>query len=140
MAWDGLSLVTLKSYLTLAERAMPSQEVVRATDATVTTLAAINVPVNKVIVCSGFVVARRTGGSSGSTNDGAGYTVEFCANNTSGTAALIGSGTVTALGESQAAWAVTLSASGNDIRVRVAGAANNSVTWKWSGRILTVGE
>lgn len=127
---------------TLRQRSqvLPPQEKTRTTDATVTTLFAAEIPVNQTVVVSGFVVARRTGGSSGATNDGAGYRVEFVAKNTAGTAALIGAGSVTVLGESQAGWDVTLSASGSTIRVRVTGAANNNVTWSWSGKSLSVKE
>ena len=83
-------------------------------------------------------MARRTGGASGATNDGAGYRVEFCAKNTTGTAALIGAGTVTVLGESQGGWDVTLSASGGNILIRVTGAAANNVSWAWSGKTLSI--
>lgn len=126
----------------LAHRAkyLPVQAVVRTTDATVTTLYAAPITVNETMVFSGYVVARRTGGSAGATNDGAGYRVEFCAKNTAGTAALIGAGSVTVLGESQAGWDCTLSASGGTVRVRVTGAANNNVTWAWSGKSLSVKE
>jgi hypothetical protein len=128
---------TLANYLGLAEKVLPVQTVVRTTDATVTTLEAVTIPVNKTLLCTGLVVARRTGGASGSANDGAGYVVEFVAKNTAGTAALIGAGTVTTLGESVAGWDVTLSASGGTIRVRVTGAANTNITWNWSGKTLT---
>lgn len=127
---------TLANYLGLAEKTLPVQDVVRTTDATVTTLVAITVPVNKTIVVDGWVAARRTGGSAGSANDGAGYRVEFVAKNTSGTAALVGSD-VTARGESVAGWDCALSASGGTIRVRVTGAADTNITWNWSGKTLT---
>lgn len=101
------------------------------TDATVTTLATEAIPVGTTMVVSGLVAARRTGGSSGSTEDGAGYRVEFVAKNAAGTAAIIGS-SVTVIGESQAGWDVTLTVSGGNVLVRVTGAANNAITWHWA--------
>lgn len=130
----------LANQLGLAEKILPAQAKVRTTDATVTTLATVKISQDHSVLVSGLVVARRTGGSAGAANDGAGYVVEFLAKNTSGTAALIGSGTVTVIGESQAAWAVTLSASAGTILVRVTGAANNNVTWTWSAKTLSVTE
>ena len=127
----------LVNYLGLAEKTYPRQDIARTTDATVTTLHTETVPVNKTVVVQGLVAARRTGGVAGAANDGAGYVVEFCAKNTSGTAALIGSGTVTVLGESQGAWDCTLAASGGTILVQVTGAADNNVTWTGSFRSLT---
>lgn len=130
----------LENELAQTAKYLPVQAVMRTTDATVTTLYEADVPVDKTVIVTGYVVARRTGGSGGSANDGAGYRVEFVAKNTSGTAALIGAGSVTVLGESQAGWDVTLSASGGTIRVRVTGAASNNITWAWTGRTLSVKE
>lgn len=127
---------TLENDLGLREKTMTSQDVVRTTDATVTVLHAEKIPVDTSVVVLGYVVARRTGGSSGTANDGAGYRVEFVAKNDAGTAALIGAGVITVLGESQAAWNVTLDASGGTIRVKVAGALQNNVTWGWCSRAL----
>ena len=136
----------LENYLTRSEREMPvtpngtgDVSVIRTTDATVTTLCTVTVPVNQTLVCDGWVAARRTGGAAGAANDGAGYRVEFVAKNTAGTAALIGSD-VTARGESQAGWDVTLSASGGTIRIRVTGAASNNVVWVGSFKTLLAKE
>jgi len=126
----------LQNYLGLSEKTYPRQDILRTTDATVTTLHTETIPVDTSVCVSGYVVARRTGGASGAANDGAAYRVEFLAKNTAGTAALIGSGTVTVLGESQAGWDCTLSATGGTILVQVTGAAGNNVTWNWSGRTL----
>ena len=112
---------------------------VQTTDATVTTIATEAMPVNTTTLVWGYVVARRTGGTAGSANDGAAYRVEFVAKNTAGTATLIGSD-VTARGESQAGWDVTLSASGGTIRVRVTGAASNNVVWVGSFKTLLAKE
>ena len=128
----------LKNALDASEKYLPTQSLTRTTDATVTTLATIPIPVDHVVKVWGQVVSRRTGGSSGTTNDGAGYTVDFVCTNSAGTAAIIGTASVTAVGESQAAWACTVTFSNGNALVRVTGAASNNVTWIWSGKTLTV--
>lgn len=140
MAWDGIGLDSLRTYLAKLERYLPAQDKVRTTDATVTTLVSFAIPTDTAVKIMGSVVARRTGGSSGTAQDCAAYTVDCLVNVTAGTAAQVGAGGVTTVGESQAAWAVTLSASGADMRIRVAGAANNNVVWTWSGKTLSVKE
>jgi len=130
----------LEDELKRGEKYLPPQAKVRTTDATVTTLYTAAIPVNESVIVTGHVVARRTGGTAGAANDGAGYVVEFCAKNTAGTAGLIGAGSVTVLGESQAGGNCTLTASGGSILVRVTGAVDNNVTWSWSGKRLSVKE
>jgi hypothetical protein len=129
----------LENVLLLREKVTRPLSRVQTTNATVTTLHEVSVPVDTTVKVTGEVVARRIGGVAGSANDGAGYDVRFVAKNTSGTAALIGAGTVTAIGESQAGWDVTL-ASGGNIRVRVTGAVDNTVEWRWAGKTISVKE
>lgn len=124
----------LENYLGLSEKVFPSQAKAITTDATVTTLATILLPVDTTTLIQGYVVGRRTGGAAGATNDGAGYEVKVAAKNTAGTAAVIGAATVTALGESQAAWDVTVVASGPNLLIKVAAAVNNTVLWRWTAR------
>lgn len=111
---------------------------VYTTDATVTTLKTVTVPVSTTVLMWGYVVARRTGGSAGAAEDGAAYRVEFTAKNTAGTAALIAAATVTVIGESQAAWDVTVAASGGTVLIKVTGAANNNISWVWYGASASV--
>lgn len=101
---------------------------VTTTDATVTTLATIPVPASTTLGINGYVVARRTGGAAGTAEDGAYYRVETVYKNAAGTATNIGT-TVTAIGESQAAWDVTVTQSSGDVLIRVQGAADNNVSW-----------
>ncbi len=105
------------------------EDKVSTTNATVTTLSTINVPSTTTLSIKGYVSARRTGGSSGTAEDGAMYRVEAVYKNISGTATSIGS-VVTVIGESQSGWDVTLSASSGTVLVRVTGAANNNITWR----------
>lgn len=128
---------TLENDLALAEKTFPAQARIGTTDATVTTLATQQVPINQTLLLSGYVVARRSGGSAGSVNDGAAYRVELVARNTAGVAAIIGS-SVTAIGESQVGWDCTLTTSGASVLVRVTGAINNTVSWRWTRKMLSV--
>ena len=76
------------------------------------------------------VVARRTGGSAGTAGDGASYRILGTFRRVSaGSATLIGSLTADHTAESQGGWDATLTVSGNDVLVRVTGAANNNVSW-----------
>lgn len=138
--WTGKvdeALAALENYLGIRDKGLLDNAVARTADATVTTLATLVIPVNRVVNVWGQVTARRTGGSSGSTNDGAGYIVAFVAKNTAGTAAVIGSASITVLGESQAGWDCTVTFSGGNALIRVTGAANNNVKWVWSGWTVT---
>lgn len=105
------------------------------TDGTITTLCSIPLTNNYTYQIIAEVVARRTGGTSGATNDGASYTRVATYKCTSGTAALIGSVTAPVTHESQAGWDCTLDASGASARVRVTGATNNNVSWGVTLRI-----
>lgn len=82
-----------------------------------------------------YVTARRTGGSSGTAEDGAGYVLSA----TFQGAAQIGTTTVVATHENQAGWDATLDYSANTFRIRVTGAANNNVTWHVTYRVYKVG-
>lgn len=121
-----------------SEKYLPICARVATTNATVTTLYTHTVPPNHTVVVEGYVVARRTGGSAGTTNDAAAYRVTFAAKNTSGTAALVGAGAPVVIGEDQAAWACTVDASAGTIRVRVTGAANNNISWRFARKSVAV--
>jgi hypothetical protein len=128
----------LENALRMSAKTMPVHARVATTDATPTTIRTFPVPVNHTVLITGYVVARRTGGSGGSANDGAAYRIEVVAKNTAGTAAEIAAETLTVVGESQAGWTVAASASSGNIIVQVTGAANNNVSWRWSERTFAV--
>lgn len=103
---------------------------VETTNATVTTLATIPLEDNRTYQIVADIVSRRTGGAAGTAGDGASYRIIGTFRRvTAGSATLIGSLSVVHSAESQAAWDCTLTASGNDVLVRVTGAADNNVTW-----------
>jgi hypothetical protein len=81
-----------------------------------------------VYLISFRVVARRTGGTAGANGDSAVYERVCKVKNVGGTATVATiAATVTI--EDQAAWDVTLTASGANISLTVTGAANNNITW-----------
>ncbi len=132
---DRMSLVAVLKVLGL----IPYIDTVSTTDATVTTLATIPADVDTTMLIDGIVVGRRTGGSSGTDEDGAGYVLRAAVTNIAGTATII-SQAADFTSEDQAGWAATFVASGSDILVRVTGAANNNVNWRFVGRVVKQGD
>lgn len=106
-----------------------TQTRVATTDATVTTLQTIPISASNTYMVEARVVARRTGGSAGTADDGAAYVVRGTYKTASGTVTLIGSLSAMYTAEDQAGWDATLTISGSNVLVRVTGAANNNVTW-----------
>lgn len=111
---------------------------VSTTDATVTTLATITCAASTTTQIEARVSARRTGGSSGTAEDGAAYVRRAAIKNVGGTATLIGAVGTDFTAEDQAAWDATIDVTGATARVRVTGAANNNIDWKAQVRTLTV--
>ncbi len=86
------------------------------------------------------MTARRTGGSSGTAEDGAGYKIQGTYKKVSGTTAtLIGAVNAAYTAESQSAWDATFTVSSGNVLLRVTGAANNNVTWHSTCRMYQVG-
>jgi hypothetical protein len=108
------------------------QNRVATTDATVATIHTVTIPASTTVGVSGVVVARRTGGVAGSAEDGAMYEFKAAYKNVAGTATLIGSSTITAIAEDQAAWDLTLVPSSGNVLIRVTGAVDNNITWHLS--------
>lgn len=103
---------------------------VETTDATVTTLATITLEDNSTYQIVADVVARRTGGASGTAGDGASYRrIGTFTRVSAGGATLVGSLSTPHTAENQSGWDCTLSVSGNDVLVRTTGASGNNVSW-----------
>lgn len=116
------------------------QNRVATTDATVTTLHVFTVPASTTYTVEAHVEARRTGGVSGTAEDGAAYGIVATFKNVAGVATQIGVTTVLYTHESQAGWDATFDVTGATARVRVTGAVSNNVTWHLSGsRVWQVG-
>lgn len=108
------------------------QNRVATTDATVTTLHSVSTTSNNSYLVEAKVLARRTGGSSGTASDTAGYKIIGVFKNNAGTLTQVGATTVEFTAEDQAGWNCVFDTSGTTIRVRVTGATNNNITWHLS--------
>lgn len=104
------------------------QATVATTNATITTIATIVIPSGTTVMIEAKVVARRTGGSAGTAEDGAGYVIYAAYKNAAGTATEIGE-TAVFTAEDQAGWTCGISGSGANALIRVTGAANNNIDW-----------
>lgn len=108
------------------------------TDATITALQYVAIPVNNTVYIEAIVVARRTGGAAGSAGDGAFYKRAGAFKNIAGVISQIG-GTVADTGEDQAAWDCQFASSGQTIAITGTGAVNNNITWESTVSFYTVG-
>lgn len=106
--------------------------------ATPTTILSITIPEETTVGIELTVVARRTGGASGTAEDGAHYKRFLTYKNLAGTATQIGSTSSTHTAESQAGWDVTAAVTGDVVDIQVTGAANNSISWLAVARIISV--
>jgi len=112
---------------------------VNTTDNTVTTLATIPITSGRTYMIEARVAARRTGGSSGTAEDGASYCRRGTYTTKSGTVTLMGSvQTIGTDAEDQAGWDVTMTISSTNVLVRVTGATNNNVTWMGDIKVQSV--
>lgn len=104
---------------------------IQTTNATTTTLSNITtLAVSKSILVEARIVAKRTGGSSGTDGDSAMYVrrAGFKRDSTNPSAA-VGAVQDVFTVEDQAGWDATIALSTNDVIVQVTGAANNNITW-----------
>lgn len=108
-------------------------------DATQTTLLTIPLQAGHTTLVRVRVVARRTGGSAGTAEDGAAYELMHAFNVLSGVATSLSGSMVTVFAkENQAGWDADIVASGQSALVRVTGATNNTIVWVAVAHILTV--
>ena len=111
------------------ENQIAVQGYVTTTDATTTTVATVPIPASTTVLLEIYVVARRTGGSAGSAEDGAGYLTQALFKNVAGVATQIGLGNLDYSAESQIAWNSSFAVSGGNVNVTVTGAVNNNISW-----------
>lgn len=113
------------------------QNKVTTTDATVTTLATVTIPATTTVMIEARVIARRTGGTAGTAEDGAAYAINACYKNVAGTATEVGE-TAIFTAEDQAGWDCAFSASSGNALLRVTGAVDNSVSWVVTYRVYAL--
>jgi len=80
------------------------------------------------------VVARRTAGSAGATNDSSTYIRTVRVKNNGGTVTIHSVDSMYT-SEDQTGWNVTFSPAGSNLEVRVTGATNNTITWHATTKI-----
>lgn len=124
---DGTNVVTLLDTGDSAQLA--------TTNNTQATLATITVDASTTTLIEAKVTARRTGGSAGAPDDGAGYVITAAIRNTGGTAAIIGSVNADFTAEDQAGWDATIDVTGATARIRVTGATNNNIDWSATWKV-----
>ena len=102
---------------------------VNTTNGSATTIATVPIPLGSTVLIQANILGKRTGGSSGSAGDSAGYILCACYKNVAGTAAEVGESSIFSA-EDQAAWTATVTANSGNALIQVTGAADNNVTWK----------
>ena len=125
---------TLKSTITYSDAAATntnyvlSQYQTSTSNATPATLATLATSTDTVLFIEARVVARRTGGTSGTAGDSAVYVRQVKVKNVAGVLTLSGIQSSTTF-EDQASWNATFTISGTNVLVQVTGSNNNNVDW-----------
>lgn len=113
---------------------------IATTDGSSQTLAAVPIPSGKTVMIEAKVQGHRTGGSSGTAEDSAGYDIRAVLKNISGSATTVGTGKVDVFKqEDQNGWDATIDVSAGNAVIVVNGAANNNVNWQVFYRVYTLG-
>lgn len=99
------------------------------TNATLTSINEITLVDNETYLIEARIVARRTGGTAGTDDDGAGYIIAGTFKTAATVATQIGTTTVIAAHEDQAGWDVQFNEAGVIVKIQVQGAADNTITW-----------
>lgn len=120
--------VNAKSGMTIGGEAYRTRQFsVNTTNATPTTLGDVLLATDTTMLIEIRVVARRTGGASGSNGDSAFYVQKARAKNIGGTVTIVYLNSEES--EDQLTWDTDLTVSGANARIQVTGAASNNITW-----------
>lgn len=126
----GSSVLELSSTATNDDPLMQVRQGRTATtNGSATQIFSVTLDTDSVYLIKVHIVGRRTGGAAGSAGDGYGGIIAGVFKNVGGSASQIGSTTVVAEGESQAAFGSAFVAGGPGVTVQVTGAANNDISW-----------
>lgn len=126
----GSAVLIVKSTATNDDPTVTTyQNRVTTSNATITTLHTFAVPSSTTVTLIAYIVARRTGGASGTAEDGASYIIAATFKNVAGTATIIGSTSILHSSESQAGFDAVFTASSGNVLVQVTGATSNDITW-----------
>lgn len=95
---------------------------------TSTVVGTIQLPADTTMLIEAVVVARRTGGVSGTAQDGGGFIWYGTFKNIAGTATIIAAPILNAMSD-QPAWTIGYGIAGDLINVQATGAAGNDIMW-----------
>lgn len=99
------------------------------TDATPTQITSFAIPDYTTMLVEAKVVARRTGGSAGTDEDGLAYVLKAAFKNVAGTATQIGATETIIAAKDNAAWGVAFDVNSDDIIIEVTGDTDNDIDW-----------
>lgn len=110
---------------------------VLTTGATQTNIQTFAVPSATTFAINTMVVARRTGGSAGTAEDGGRFEIKAVFKNVAGVATQIGT-TTTVADSDQLSWNAAFVLSSGNVSVAVTGATNNNISWVVTSRIYKI--
>jgi hypothetical protein len=113
------------------------QNRVATTTAALTTLHTFTIPASTTYAVEIVVIARRTGGTAGTAEDGARYKIDAVYRNVAGVATIIGART-RLQDESVAAYNCDVSTTGATVLVSVTGVLNTNITWHMIARVWSL--
>ncbi|QJX71946.1 YapH protein [Faustovirus] len=97
-------------------------------DVAPTTVSTVNIPANTTVLIEAVIVARRTGGASGTAEDGGGFIWYGTFKNVAGTATVIAAPILNAMSD-QPAWTIGYAIAGAAVEIQATAAAANDVMW-----------
>lgn len=106
----------------------PLTAILSTTNATPGTIFSVILPPTTTVLITANISGRRTGGVSGTAEDGASYVICGSFKNVSGVATLIGQTTIFTA-EDQAGWDAAFDVTADTALMKVTGAANNDINW-----------
>lgn len=112
------------------------QHKVLTTDATLTTIATLAIPVSSQVFANYTIIGNRTGGVSGTDGDGAIYERTFRAKRASAGGASVSKYQTDFTSEDQGGFDTSSSASGNNVLTQVKGATDNNMSWVAHAKIM----
>lgn len=104
------------------------QDKALTTNATATTVATVAIPTDTTVLIEAVVVARRTGGGSGTAQDGGGFIWYGTFKNVGGTATIVAAPILNAMSD-QPAWTVGYAIAAGNVNIQATGAAGNNAAW-----------
>lgn len=101
-------------------------------------IATFTIPASTTVMVETQIVARRTGGTAGTADNGAGYVGYGTFKNVAGAAAIVGAFTLVNASEDLTAWGVTTTVAGNVASLNVVGLKDMDINWKARTRTFSV--